>query len=68
MPPGHGRPTVADLDQQLGDALADGRITDEDAAEVLRFREFLRDCNERGVPAVAADPKWRAYINGEEER
>lgn len=59
---------MSTLDQQLTDALTAGRITDQDAEEVLRFREFLRDCNQRGVPAVAADPEWQAYIRGEEER
>lgn len=54
------------LDQQLADGVAAGRLTDRDAEEVLRFREFLRQCNERGVPAVAADPAWQAYFHGED--
>lgn len=58
---------MAELDQQLVDAVADGRITDMDAEEVHRFREFLRQTTERGVPAVLADPQWRAYALGEEE-
>jgi hypothetical protein len=32
-----------------------------------RFAEFLRDVAQRGRPAVLADPKWAAYIAGEEE-
>lgn len=59
---------MASLDQQLADGVAAGRITDRDAEEVLRFREFLRDCNERGIAAVAADPAWQAYVHGEEEQ
>ena len=58
---------MADLDQQLADGIAAGRLTDQDAEEVHRFREFLRLANERGVPAVLADPEWRAYALGEEE-
>lgn len=58
---------VADLDQQLADGIASGRLTDEDAEEVHRFREFLRLAEERGVPAMLADPRWRAYALGEEE-
>jgi hypothetical protein len=58
---------VADLDQQLADGVASGRLTDGDAEEVLRFREFLRLTTERGVPAMLADPQWRAYALGEEE-
>lgn len=58
---------MTDLDRQLADGVASGRLTDQDAEEVHRFREFLRQVNERGVPAVAADPAWAAYIRGEEE-
>lgn len=58
---------MADLDQQLADGIASGRLTDEDAEEVHRFREFLRLANERGVTAMLADPEWRAYALGEEE-
>lgn len=31
-----------DLERQLADALADGKITDEDAEQVRRMREFLQ--------------------------
>lgn len=35
-----------------------------DREAVDQFRDFLRAVDERGVPAVAADPAWRAYIDG----
>ena len=59
--------TLRSLDQQLADGVISGRLTDQDAEEVHRFREFLRLANERGVPEVLADPEWRAYALGEEE-
>jgi hypothetical protein len=58
---------VADLDQQIADGIASGRLTNQDAEAVHRFREFLRLTVERGVPAMLADPQWRAYALGEEE-
>lgn len=58
---------MADLDQQLAGGIASGRLTDEDAEEVHRFREFLRLTAERGAAAMLADPQWRAYALGEEE-
>lgn len=58
---------MTDLDRQLADGIVSGRLTDEDAEEVHRFREFLRQANKRGVPAMLADPEWRAYALGEEE-
>jgi hypothetical protein len=58
---------MVDLDRQLADAVAGGQITDRDAEEVHRFREFLRLTNERGVRAMLKDPQWRAYALGEEE-
>jgi hypothetical protein len=58
---------VADLDQQIADGIASCRLTHQDAEAVQRFREFLRQATERGVPAMLADPQWRAYALGEEE-
>ncbi len=37
-----------------------------DREELDRFADFLRDCKERGAEAVWADPKWTAYIRGEQ--
>lgn len=36
-----------------------------DREELDRFAEFLREVTARGVPAVASDPEWAAYIRGE---
>lgn len=44
---------MTDLEHQIGDMLADGRITDEDADAVRRFSEFLRHA---GPPAKRGEP------------
>lgn len=49
---------VSELDQQLADMLADGRITSVDADEVLTFRQFLR---ESGPPPTRTEDGKRRY-------
>lgn len=61
-----------DLDQQLSDLHADGRITDEDVYHVQKFREFLRVAGPARGPltpeqraqrrAVLNDPEWRDWL------
>jgi hypothetical protein len=34
---------MSDLEQQLGDRIADGKLTNEDAEAMLIFRDFLQD-------------------------
>ena len=52
------------VDRAVTDAVADERIGAEDAAQVLRFRDLLREIAERGRPAVMADPAWRPWLTG----
>jgi hypothetical protein len=40
---------MADLERQLGDLLADERITGDDADAAREFAGFLRDMSERGL-------------------
>jgi len=59
---------MTDLDRLV----ADGRITDEDAAAVLKFRDFLRQVGPLIGPLTEAqrafrqhcrtDPEWREYL------
>lgn len=59
-----------DLDRQVSDAVADGTITPDDAAAVLKFRDFLRAAggppNRARVRKMLDDPQWRGYILGEQ--
>lgn len=38
-----------DLERQLGDGVADGRITTEDADTIREFRDFLREAGPVGT-------------------
>jgi hypothetical protein len=54
---------MSDLEQQLGDAVADGKITAGDADEVRTFGEFLI---ESGPPDRGQIPRrWLPYALGE---
>jgi hypothetical protein len=69
-----------DLDKLVSDRVAGGSMTPDDAAVVLKFREFLRiagpvalwrsECGPTPAQRVAhnamlADPEWRAFLLGE---
>jgi hypothetical protein len=47
---------VSDLERKLGDALADGKIDEEDAHAVRTFALFL---SESGPPGVKHDAAWQ---------
>lgn len=36
--------------------------TNDDIAEMWRFKEYVEDVAERGADAVNSDPKWREYL------
>lgn len=44
-----------DLEQQLGDAVSDGRITTGDADTIREFRDFLREIGPASRPVRRAD-------------
>jgi hypothetical protein len=52
---------MSDLERKLGDLIADGRITDEDADIARTFGQFLSESGP--PPALAANGK-RAYPPG----
>lgn len=53
---------MSDLEQQLGDMLADGRITLDDAHEVRTFQQFLAESGP--PPLLNEDTGKRAYPAG----
>jgi hypothetical protein len=54
-----------DMDAQIADAVADGRLEPDDADALLTFRDFLRAVHDHGRAAVLADPQWAAYLREE---
>jgi hypothetical protein len=55
---------VSELEQQVADQVAAGRITADDAAAVLTFRDYLRDLSTRETDRDAWRAKWAAYAGG----
>lgn len=63
---------MRDVDQQLADLAAAGRITADDVATVQKFREFLAHVGPASGPLTEeqrafrrhchSDPEWRAYL------
>lgn len=61
---------MADLDQQLSDSVADGRITTGDAEQAATFREFLRETPHRFVGRADLEAwcaRWMPYLTGESD-
>lgn len=67
----------SDLDKQVSDKVADGRMTPDDAATVLKFRDFLRlagpmlpwrhECGptplqQKARNELLANPEWRRWL------
>ena len=51
---------MSDIDRIVSDAVTDGKITDEDAATALTFRDFLA-----AVGPPRNSPQWAALTDAE---
>lgn len=52
------------LEHIVADAIAAGRITEDDAAAIFTFRDYLRDVEMRTTGPAAWLEKWGAYAGG----
>lgn len=52
------------LEQIVADAITAGRITEDDAAAILTFRDYLRDLRLREADPPAWLVIWGAYAGG----